>query len=228
MPNQYTYSSDQEQFDTHVDKSAGDDACWIWTGHCEKKRGYGQIGWHGKSMKAHRVAFLLANGFLPDDLEVCHSCDNPPCVNPKHLWLGTHQENVDDRERKGRNIVPKGEKHGRHKLTETQVKEIRQIYARGGISMEKLGAQYDVSKVTVCNIVNHYHWDEANRRQRGHERGGKGEKAGNHKLTETQVREIRFLYAQGDISHQKIADRYGMTKTQIGDIIRRKSWSHIP
>jgi len=78
--------------------------CWEWTGSIDKD-GYGQIHLHGKTIRAHRFAYMLVNGETPDNKHVLHTCDNPACVNPNHLWLGTNQDNVDDRERKGRGVI---------------------------------------------------------------------------------------------------------------------------
>ena len=77
-----------------------DKGCWEWTG--TKVGGYGRLGWKGKSDYAHRVAWRVFKGPIVDDLCVCHKCDNPSCVNPDHLWLGTHQQNMIDRENKNR------------------------------------------------------------------------------------------------------------------------------
>jgi hypothetical protein len=83
----------------------GPDECWEWTASCNKW-GYGHFRWNGTMGKAHRVSWELEHGEPPpprgSGLEVCHTCDNPPCVNPAHLWLGTSQENAQDRQAKGR------------------------------------------------------------------------------------------------------------------------------
>ena len=90
----------QERFWAKVDKSGGDDACWNWVG--SKRHGYGQF-WDGKKPAiATRFIWQKINGEIPSNFYVCHSCDNPSCVNPRHLWLGTHGDNVRDMFKKKR------------------------------------------------------------------------------------------------------------------------------
>jgi hypothetical protein len=85
----------------NVDQSAGPEACWPWTGS-RKDSGYGRLCFDRHQQNAHRVAYQLATGHDPGDLIVCHSCDNPPCCNPAHLWVGTHGDNARDKVAKGR------------------------------------------------------------------------------------------------------------------------------
>ena len=81
------------------------DGCWLWTG-TRHRQGYGLLTVGGRPLKAHRASFLLANGYLMTDMKVLHTCDNPPCVNPAHLRLGTQADNVADMVAKGRNRAP--------------------------------------------------------------------------------------------------------------------------
>ena len=158
MPRKYTHkTSIEERFWSKVAITADDNQCWLWLAGKTDNR-YGHFWYNSKVDKAHRVAWMLPDYVLPDGMEVCHSCDNPSCVNPKHLFLGTHQDNVDDMNLKGRGYKFKlyqNENHSNHKLTDVQVIEIRKQYALGGISMEKLGFEYSVSASQICVIVNH-------------------------------------------------------------------------
>ena len=142
-----------------VDK-AGD--CWIWQGNWFI-RGYGALRVNGKQVYAHRVAWELTYGLIPAGLNVCHHCDNPPCVRPDHLFIGTQSDNLHDAINKGR-LNNSGENHGMSILTTAQVREIRKIYALKGsrytydISQYKLANQYHVARTTIQAIVEGKNW----------------------------------------------------------------------
>ncbi len=158
-----------ERFWRYVQKS---DGCWEWTGY-RGTGGYGQIGegtGQGRNLTAHRVSWLLHFGSIPPGLFVCHHCDNPPCVRPDHLFLGTAQINVADRERKGRGAKgaglyalhperrARGERVHLARLTEDQVREIRARYAAGGVKQSDLARAYNVSRGSIGPIVRGETW----------------------------------------------------------------------
>lgn len=136
------------------------DGCWLWTGRLVR-HGYGQIslgGRHPKRAAAHRASWEIANGPVPDGLWVLHHCDNPPCVRPDHLFLGTAKDNSRDRDIKGRGKMPvgvgqPGELHPSARLTESQVLEIRRRYAEGSISQRRLADEYGIHQTHVSDIV---------------------------------------------------------------------------
>lgn len=135
--------------------------CWEWNG--STRNGYGRITVGSRTdgtrrtMSAHRLSYELHFGDISEGMEVCHKCDNRRCVNPYHLFLGTHQDNIDDREQKGRNNPPKGEKHPKAKLTEADVLAIREKRKQGK-SFGKLAEEYSVNKKTIINAVTGKSW----------------------------------------------------------------------
>lgn len=138
--------------------------CWEWTAQVNAA-GYGNIaapGKHGKPLLAHRVAYELFYGPIPNDGPspfgwiVLHSCDNPGCVNPSHLRLGDHAAN--SRDARSRNRLALGVRCGSSKLQPKQVAEIRALYAAGGTSHSKLARQFGVNHVTIHKVVTRKTW----------------------------------------------------------------------
>lgn len=131
--------------------------CIHWTG--KTKKGYGMIECLGKKvLLAHRVAFEVANGSFDRSLCVLHKCDNPTCINPEHLFLGTQQDNVDDMISKGRKNSARGSKHGKAKLTEHDVCVLRTGYERGDISVPDFAAKHGLLEDSVLDIIRRKTW----------------------------------------------------------------------
>ncbi len=161
---------DAERFWTKVDKSG---ECWLWTAGMNRQ-GYGKFWVDGRDMPAHRFSYQLAHGPIPDGKCVCHNCpggDNPACVNPAHLWLGTDAENTADRHNKGRDArgerhasrtkperVARGERHPMAKLTRQDAETIRRLYAAGGVSQRELARRFGMSPSQIGNITSGKHW----------------------------------------------------------------------
>ncbi len=147
-----------ERFWAKVD-TTGD--CWLWTGQAYGV-GYGVmtvgIGSRGfRSVMTHRLSYLLAYGYLPADRDICHTCDVRCCVRPAHLFAGTARDNARDRERKGRGNQSHDSAHVSAKLTEGQVREIRQRAATGEGSTA-LSRAYGVSVPSILDIVRRQSW----------------------------------------------------------------------
>jgi hypothetical protein len=125
-------------------------SCWEWEGR-KNQDGYGEFDLD-KSFRAHRVSYELFRGEIPPELNVCHSCDNPSCVNPDHLWLGTQLENNQDRHKKGRSKggSGKGFDHNQSKLTPEQVRAIRFSTA----PLAHFAEEFNVSLATVSRVRN--------------------------------------------------------------------------
>jgi hypothetical protein len=135
--------------------------CWIWTGAKTVCGGYGAIrSDDGRTVRAHRVSWEIHNGPIPPEMHACHHCDNPPCVRPDHLFLGAPRENSIDKQGKGRarGGSPRGAGHPQAKLTDDKVAEMRLSYASGGTSLNKLAAEYGVSKKAVLMIIHRVTW----------------------------------------------------------------------
>lgn len=170
------YETLKERFWKYVDCS-DNESCWSWEGYI-RPNGYGEYR-HSysdfKSKYAHRIAFFLTYGEFNTDFEVCHKCDNPSCVNPSHLFLGTHSDNMRDMVNKGRHGFQvdssncplrkpfkrvSGENNGQAKLTMEKVKEIREKHAIGEASIRKLALDYSVGRSTIKRVLNNKTWNE--------------------------------------------------------------------
>lgn len=171
----------------------GPDDCWPWRGESFNVHGYGQFWWRGRNRATHQLAYEITNGVnfppkrkLTKTTEcVCHSCDNPSCANPAHLWLGTQKDNMLDKVSKGRietgdnhysrriperlargdrngkstrpEKTPRGSRHGMAKLTENDVLAIRAKYATGD-TKAKLSRLYGVTPESIGHIVSRRQW----------------------------------------------------------------------
>lgn len=143
----------RERFWTFV--RVAESGCWEWT-RSRMPYGYGLYALAGgRNALAHRYAYALVNGAIPRGLCVCHRCDNPPCVNPDHLFLGSHRENAHDKIAKGRGNT--GERNGSALLTAERVRDLR-ARAEEGASLSELGAEFGVSPTTAWKAVRRMTW----------------------------------------------------------------------
>lgn len=163
MPNQITGPLPLEpRFWSKVVKS---DSCWLWNGTIHHS-GYGIVeirAWKPRPCQfAHRVAWILTYGPIPDGMLVCHRCDQKRCCNPAHLFLGTAAENSADMARKGRARANcsgvKGERNGHATLTDADIPLIRQRYALGNVTLSQLGREFGVGYGQIRRIVSRIGW----------------------------------------------------------------------
>lgn len=138
-----------ERFWSKVDRGDAD-SCWLWTAAAHEF-GYGKFSLVGSEIGAHRFAWTITNGRIPEGQQVCHSCDTPACVRPEHLFLGTAADNVADMVQKGRNAL--GENNGNSRLSDEQADEVFERYMAGGISQPELAKQYGVSQAAIWYTI---------------------------------------------------------------------------
>jgi len=149
----------EERFWSKVDIKSKNE-CWIWKGALDYD-GYRIFNFNGITKRTHVIAMMKKEKITKGN-QVLHICDNPPCCNPKHLKIGTHQDNMDDMIKKNRANKAFGEKNGNSKLTVSNVKKIRLMYANGEFSMQDIGSKFGISRMNVCDIVNNKIWRDLN------------------------------------------------------------------
>lgn len=140
--------------------------CFIWM-RARSSKGYGSIFIRGRVEKAHRIAYIVAHGRVPRAHHVLHHCDNPPCVNERHLFVGTNDDNVQDRCAKGRSSrrrtpgsFGRGERHVQHKLSWDDVRLIRCRYAEGGCTIRGLAEEYGMTHGAIHALLSGRSWKE--------------------------------------------------------------------
>lgn len=206
----------EERFWEKVEKGTPDE-CWPWTAG-RAGGAYGSFRDGTRMVKAHRWSWEYHVGPIPDGLWVLHHCDNPPCVNPAHLWLGTHVDNQADKIAKGRQA--KGSAQGFAKLTERDVAEI--LASRDKCT--SLGAAYAVHPCQITRIRTREAWPHVSSDSALTYRDGRrGEQCIHAKLTEADVLAIR----ESTESNVALAARYGVADSGISRIRARKMWKHL-
>lgn len=216
--------TEEERFWRKVLKT---DSCWEWIGsRCS--RGYGNFWFRKRIRPAHVVSWIMHNGEIPEGMEVCHNCpggDHVWCVNPTHLFLGTHQENALDASKKGMFQGRGGEKNWNAKLSESKVEEIRKLYASGEYTGVALAKIYGIQTCQANMIIRGQSW-KSQTNGVNISRGICGERHYHHLLTTELVIEIRNRFRNGE-SVAEISRSMNRTYACIKKAAYGITWKHV-
>lgn len=209
-----------EAFNYYVSVSYDEDACWGWIGACmgSGPRKYGVFMAETVRYSAHRFSYTYHHGKIPDGYFVCHKCDNPPCCNPKHLFVGTAEDNSRDMSTK--------ERSGNMLLTLQQVKDIRATYTGRKGEQVELAKKYKVNYRTISAILNGTSWKCAT--------SDTGNKVLEDKLvgsktclTRSQAIEIKARYTGKHGEQSDLAKEYGVSNLVISRLLRGITWKDL-
>lgn len=213
-----------KRFWNKVDKK-DEDECWNWLSS-KNEEGYGQFKYDDKMIKSHRFAYILCHGKISDNMFVLHSCDNPSCCNPKHLYLGSQKDNMEDMVNKGRQCKLTGENHGRAILKNVEVNEIRKLYNTRKYSQKQLSFMYKISQGVISEIINNKIWKDK-KYEPINITGKEGELSWSSKLTWDKVNDIREKYFKYGFRTCQLCKEYNVSDGAIYKIIHNISWVDI-
>lgn len=220
----HTHPPVEQRFWEKVDRRGPND-CWEWQAYCDED-GYGKITVNRFPRRAHRFSWQLAHGPIPNGAWVLHKCDNRPCVNPGHLYLGTAADNARDALQRTGHYV--GENAPTAKLTWDQVRQIRKRYAAGE-TRSSIASDYGVTRGCIGHIVINQTWVENGERHKPNPdyRPPKGVHNPACKITIEDAREIRRRYKGGESAYQ-IANDYPLGRSSIYNIIHGVTYPESP
>lgn len=191
-----------------IDYTVDGNGCRVWNWAVQRK-GYASVWIDGRGVKAHRVAYELANGSIPEGMVIRHTCGNPSCVNAAHLRVGTPAENA-------RDMVNDGNQ-GNQKLTPDDAAEIRQLFAAGGISRREIARRYGVKPAGIGSIIANEAFPDPD-----YTPPPKGKRTAAHFLGPEKARQIRQLYVEGGMSQRELADRFAISLSAVSQIVRNR------
>lgn len=197
-----------ERFWSRVDTSGGEDACWPWIGRLHKG-GYGRfaVDKRHKGGYAHRQAYELSVGPIPEGLFVCHHCDNRKCVNPKHLYAGTHEDNMRDMVERGRTAKALGQ---------MQEEEVRLLFAHSGMTFSEIGRLFGVSYQVIQRVVGPVHREKVKKWRPW---------TGNEHSGEAQRLEMALAKQHSSLTNEEIANLYGVSRRTVNSLSTSKPLS---
>jgi plasmid maintenance system antidote protein VapI len=197
------------------------DECWEWTGALTAA-GYGLLTIRGKNHLAHRLAWELTNGPIPEGKHICHKCDNPACCNPSHLWAGSARDNVRDAAKKGR--LMHGEGHVFSKLTDEDIPRIHELANDSNVSRREIAEQFGVTRATITDVIYGRTWKHIPVNRTVVNRG-RGVHHPNAKLTPGDAQEIRTLYTNG-LSQRWLAAKFSVSRGTVEAVIKGYTWKY--
>lgn len=228
--------STPESFWAKVDKNSaaalpGIDRCWLWIGH-KNAMGYGTVTYQRRLLLAHRLAWELTQPDpIPKGMCGCHKCDNPACVRPSHIFIGTHADNRNDAKVKGRLRALAGELVWQAKLRTADIQEIFSL-RDAGMRTTALAERFGVDTVTIQKVLARSTWKHVEVRRAKvpvvvERMVFFGESNVAAKLTADDVREIRRLCAEGSTRHVDIGKMFGVNDRSVSNIHLRHTWRHV-
>ena len=191
--------------------------CWLWTASTAGK-GYGQIKLpkQRKQIYAHQLSYLIYKGEIPAGVFVCHTCDNPKCVNPDHLFLGSAKDNQQDMKAKGRSTF--GERNPGVKLTEERVQEVLRLL-RDGVTQMRIAKMVGISQMQVSRINRGERWNHLNS-------SPVRPAVARKRLGTKEIKQVRTMIEAGTDA-TRIAPVFGCSVTTVRRIRSGLRWSHI-
>jgi hypothetical protein len=197
-----------EILDRFMKKTEKQGDCLIWKAQISPN-GYGYFHLNKKNTLAHRTSYFIFKGDIPKGMCVCHKCDVPSCVNPDHLFLGTHKDNSIDMSLKGRNGA-------KPKISKDEMDQVFKLY-QNGEKQREIAKKYNVSQKSIFRYV----------RKKIPSKSLRGEGNTNCKFSNQDILDIRKMYIPYKFSCQKIAKKYSVSISTIDKIIRRETWAHV-